>query len=337
MIETSGPICVAEYMGFANGHYYATRDPFGAAGDFTTAPEVSQMFGELIGLCLTEAWDRAGRPEGARYAELGPGRGTLAADALRAMRAAGLVPPVELVEASPVLRKAQADRLADARWHDDMATLPDDGPLLVVANEFFDALPTRQLVATGAGWHERVVDWEDGSFVPKAGRRVPGSAIPRHVRAAPAGSVLEVSPTAMAIVRLLAHRLARQGGVALIVDYGHARTAVGETLQAVRRHAYADPWREPGEADLTVHVDFEALASAAAEEGVRVLGPVPQGEWLTALGIDARSAALAQAAPERAHEIEAARSRLAAPEQMGSLFKAMALAAPDWPDPAGFG
>jgi SAM-dependent MidA family methyltransferase len=156
------------------------------------------------------------------------------------------------------------------------------------------------------------------------------------VRAAPAGSILEVSPTASAVARLLAHRLARQGGVALIVDYGHARTALGETLQAVRGHAFADPWAEPGENDLTVHVDFEALAAAAAAEGVRVLGPVPQGTWLTALGIDARTAALAAAAPERAAEMEAARARLVAPEQMGTLFKAMALVAPGWPDPAGF-
>jgi NADH dehydrogenase [ubiquinone] 1 alpha subcomplex assembly factor 7 len=336
MIETSGPICVAEYMALANTHYYASRDPLGAAGDFVTAPEISQMFGELVGLCLADLWDRAGRPAGASYVELGPGRGTLAADALRAMGAAGLTPPVELVETSPVLRKAQAERLPQARWHEDVTSLPDQAPLLVVANEFFDALPTRQLVATASGWHERVVDIEDRRFVPKAGPPVSRHAIPEALRDAPADSVLEISPTAAAVVRLIAQRLVRQGGVALIVDYGHSRTAAGETLQAVRSHGYADPWTEPGERDLSVHVDFEALGTAAAQEGVRVLGPVSQGQWLTALGIDARAAALAEAAPGRAGDIEAARARLVAPEQMGRLFRAMALVAAGWPDPAGF-
>ncbi|HEY0312020.1 MAG TPA: SAM-dependent methyltransferase [Allosphingosinicella sp.] len=335
LIAASGPIPVGEYMALANAHYYATRDPLGAGGDFTTAPEISQMFGELTGLCLADAWDRAGRPEGISYVELGPGRGTLAADALRAMRAAELSPPVELVETSPTLRAQQAERLPAVRWHDDVATLPEAGPLLVVANEFFDALPARQLVRAGEGWHERVVDVEGDRFVPEAGRPMPGSALPAHVREAPEGSILEVSPAAAAIVRQLAQRLVRQGGVALIVDYGHARTAAGDTLQAVRGHLYADPWMEPGENDLTVHVDFEALGAAAEAEGVRVLGPVTQGAWLTALGIDARAAALAAAAPARAEEIEAAHARLTAPEQMGTLFKVMALAAPAWPDPAG--
>jgi SAM-dependent MidA family methyltransferase len=251
------------------------------------------------------------------------------------MRAAGLKPPVELVETSPVLRKAQGERLAQARWHGDVASLPESGPLLVVANEFFDALPTRQLVRARGGWHERVVDWEAGRFVPKAGRPVPASVIPAHVRAAPEGSILEVSPTSAAIVRVLAHRLATQGGLALIVDYGHARTAAGETLQAVRGHAYADPWAEPGESDLTVHVDFEALGAAAAEEDVRVLGPVPQGAWLRALGIDARTQALSRAAPGRGQEMETARTRLVAPEQMGEMFKVMALVGLGWPDPTG--
>jgi SAM-dependent MidA family methyltransferase len=335
LIATSGPISVAEYMARGNAHYYATRDPLGVAGDFTTAPEISQMFGELAGLCLADAWDRAGRPERTSYVELGPGRGTLAADALRAMRAAGLEPPVELVETSPLLRAKQAERLAAVRWHDDLATLPEAGPLLVVANEFLDALPARQLVRAGTGWHERVVDLDGERFVPKAGPPVPASAIPAYVREAPEGSVLEVSPAAAAIVRQLAERLVRQGGVALIIDYGHAQTAAGETLQAVRDHAYADPWAEPGESDLTVHVDFEVVTAAAEAEGARVLGPVGQGAWLTALGIDARAEALAAAAPPRAEEIEAARRRLVEPAQMGSLFKVLALTAPGWPDPAG--
>jgi len=336
LIEASGPISVADYMALANAHYYASRDPFGRGGDFTTAPEISQMFGELVGLCLADAWDRAGRPAGAHYVELGPGRGTLAEDALRAMRAAGLEPPVELVETSPLLRRAQAQRVPRARWHDALDSLPSDGPLLVVANEFFDALPARQLVAAPDGWRERRVAVEEDRFVPRAGPPFPAGSLPESVRGAPQGTVVEASPASLGIVRLLAQRLARQGGIALIVDYGHARTSAGETLQAVRNHAYADPWVEPGESDLTVHVDFEALAAAALGEGVRAFGPAPQGVWLGRLGIVERSAALAAAAPRRRIEIEGARDRLTAPEQMGSLFKVLALAAAQWPDPAGF-
>jgi SAM-dependent MidA family methyltransferase len=336
LIEAQGPISVADYMAAANAHYYSTRDPFGVAGDFVTAPEISQAFGELAGLCLADVWDQAGRADGACYVELGPGRGTLAADALRAMRAAGLAPSVHFVETSPVLRAAQAERVPGAVWHDDLTGLPEHGALLIVANEFFDALPARQLVRAGFGWHERVVDVDQGRFVPKVGRPVPASAIPAHVREAPEGSILEASPAAAAVARGLAQRLARQGGVALIVDYGHARTAVGETLQAVRGHSYADPWAGPGESDLTVHVDFEALAAAAREESARVLGPVPQGDWLRALGIDARTEALAARAPERRDELARARDRLVGADEMGTLFKVMALVAPDWPDPAGF-
>jgi len=313
-IADEGPISVADYMAEANAHYYASRDPFGAAGDFTTAPEISQMFGELAGIWLADLWRRAGRPEGAHYVELGPGRGTLAADASRAMRGAGLEPPAELVETSPVLRLAQAERLS-ARWHDDLSTLPEAGPLLVVANEFFDALPIRQLDARG---RERTVAWADGRFVAH-------------------GEVeTETSPMSLDIVRRLARRIAAQGGGALIVDYGHDRPGRGDTLQAVSRHAFADPFEAPGERDLTAHVDFAALAEAARSESVRVFGPVAQGEWLKAMGIDLRAAALAKAAPERTAEIVAARDRLTVPEQMGRLFKAMALVAPGWPEPAGF-
>jgi SAM-dependent MidA family methyltransferase len=224
-----------------------------------------------------------------------------------------------------------------AAWHDDLSGLPEDGPLLVVANEFFDALPARQFVRAGLGWHERMVDVDDGGrFVPIAGPPVPAAGIPAHVREAPEGSILEVSAAATAVVRGLAQRLVAQGGVALIVDYGHALTAAGETLQAVRAHLYADPWSEPGESDLTVHVDFEALARAAQDEGARVLGPVGQGGWLRALGIDARTEALAARAPERREALERARDRLVGEAEMGTLFKALAPAAPGWPDPAGF-
>ncbi|HEX8240214.1 MAG TPA: SAM-dependent methyltransferase [Allosphingosinicella sp.] len=336
LIAAQGPIPVSDYMAVANAHYYGTRDPLGAAGDFTTAPEISQMFGELIGLALADAWDRAGRPAGAIYVELGPGRGTLAADALRAMRAAGLGPKVHFVETSPVLRAAQGERVPNAEWHDDLATLPEAGPILAVANEFFDALPVRQLVATGAGWRERLVTLDGDRFVPAAGPPVPAGAIPDHLRAAPQGTVIETSPTSLAYARSLARRINMHGGAALIVDYGHDRLCAGETLQAVRLHEYADPWREPGAADLTAHVDFESLGRAAAEAGTRVHGPVAQGDWLARLGIDARAAALASAAPGRGDEVEAARNRLVSPEQMGRLFRVMGLSAEGWPAPEGF-
>ena len=314
-IAEEGPISVADYMAEANAHYYATRDPLGAGGDFTTAPEISQMFGELVGLWLADLWQRAGRPEPAHYVELGPGRGTLAADALRAMRAAGLTPGVELVEASPTMRDAQAERLPEARWHDDVGSLPDKGSLLVVANEFFDALPVRQFDAGGA---ELRVDYRDGRFVRQAVK------VER-----------ERSPAALAIVADLAARLQRQGGAMLIVDYGH-EGGFGDTFQAVMRHEHADPFEAPGERDVTAHVDFTGLAAAAAAEGVRVHGPVEQGAWLERIGIGARAAALRRAAPERAAESEAARARLTAPAAMGRLFKAMALTVPNWPAPAGF-
>ena len=311
-IAATGPISVADYMAEANAHYYATRDPFGVDGDFITAPEISQMFGELIGIWLADLWQRAGEPEAPRYVELGPGRGTLAGDALRAMRGAGLAPQVELVETSPVLRAAQAEMLA-ARWHDDIASLPPGEPLLIVANEFFDALPVRQFAA---GRELRV--GFDGRFVRD-------------------GDVeTETSPLALAIVGDIAARLAAQGGAALIVDYGHDRPGTGDTLQAVSGHAFADPFAAPGERDLTAHVDFDALARAARAGGVRVFGPVGQGAWLNAMGIKARAAALAKSQPERSGEIMAARERLTAPAQMGRLFRVMALIAPGWPEPAGF-
>ena len=335
MIASQGPIPVSDYMALANAHYYATRDPLGASGDFTTAPEISQMFGELIGLALADAWVRAGRPEGARYVELGPGRGTLAADALRAMRAAGLEPQVHFVEISPVLRAAQAGRVPNAQWHEDLSTLPASGPVLAVANEYFDALPVRQLVATGTGWRERLVALDGDRFVPSPGPPLPAEAIPGRLRAAPPGTVIEVSPASLAQARLLAGRIARQGGTALIVDYGHDRVSAGETLQAVRAHEYSDPWAEPGESDLTAHVDFESLGIAAVQAGAEVHGPVAQGDWLARLGIDARTDALAGSAPQRGEEIRTARDRLVAPEQMGRLFRVMGLSAPAWPAPEG--
>ena len=313
-IAAEGPITVEAYMDACNRYYYATRDPLGARGDFTTAPEISQMFGELIGACLADCWVRAGKPDGVRYAELGPGRGTLAADALRVMKSAALEPPVHFVETSPLLRQAQAGAVPGASWHDAFAGVAG-GPLLIVANEFLDALPVRQFV----GGVERKV-------IVAAG----GLAFDRD------GEIVETSPARNATVSEIAKRLDKSGGVALIIDYGYAKGGPGDTLQAVRGHLYAPVLADPGEQDLTAHVDFEAVANTASEAGAAVTAVVAQGEWLRRLGIDARARALARAHPERAQEIEAALKRLTDPDQMGDLFKVLAIHSPEWPQPAGF-
>jgi NADH dehydrogenase [ubiquinone] 1 alpha subcomplex assembly factor 7 len=304
------------FMGEANAHYYATRDPLGAAGDFTTAPEISQMFGEMVGAALADYWDRAGRPGDALYVELGPGRGTLAADALRVMAQADLKPQVHFVETSPVLREAQRERHPGAVWHQDLATIPPESALLIVANEFFDALPIRQWV----GDAERRVTLQDDGFVFTAD-----------------GQIREDSPEREAVAWNIAAQLAARGGIALVVDYGHARSGTGDTLQAVRGHRFADVLAEPGEQDLTSHVDFEALSLATEVTGVAIHGPVEQGAWLETLGIAQRAAALAKASPDRADEIMAAKARLCDPDAMGKLFKVMAIRHRDWPAPAGFG
>ncbi|PTQ13579.1 methyltransferase [Sphingomonas oleivorans] len=322
-------------MGEANAHYYATRDPLGAGGDFVTAPEISQMFGELIGLALADLWDRAGRPA-VRYVELGPGRGTLAADALRAMRRIGLAPLVHFVETSPVLRAAQAERVPDARWHNGIDDLPDDAPLIIVANEFFDALPIRQFIRTEAGWREQMVQAQGDGFLLQPGSDPQDDAIPASLRDSSPGSIVETAPQAAAIMGALGRRLAAQGGAMLVFDYGHAGPAIGDTLQSVRAHGFADPLAEPGTRDLTAHVDFTALADAARAGGATPSRLVPQGEWLVTLGIAQRAAALARSAPSRAEEIAVAHRRLTAADQMGQIFKAMAFTASGWPTPAGF-
>ncbi|KTT74697.1 class I SAM-dependent methyltransferase [Sphingomonas endophytica] len=326
-IALGGPIPVSQYMAAANAHYYATRDPLGSGGDFTTAPEISQMFGELIGAWAADLWDRAGRPDDAVWVELGPGRGTLTADALRVMARAGFRPPVHFVETSPTLRTAQGERVPQATWHDALTTLPDDRPLIVVANEFFDALPIRQLVRRGETWHERLVACQDTLFLPIAGASVPDTIIPAHLADAAPGSIIETSPASVAIMADLSARIVAQGGAALVIDYGYDGPAAGETLQAVRGHAFANPFEAPGEQDLTAHVDMATLRLVAAASGARSWGTVGQGTFLRALGIDQRAAALGE-------EVAGDRARLV--EDMGELFKVIALTHNDWPQPAGF-
>ena len=313
-IRAEGGITVEAYMAACNAYYYATRDPLGATGDFTTAPEISQMFGELVGACLADCWRRAGSPDDTVYAELGPGRGTLAADALRVMRKAGFSGDPHLVETSPALRTLQERAIPGATWHESIEDLPPR-PLLLVANEFLDALPVRQWIA---GEERRVCLATDQLvFVPD-------------------GEVREDSPARDAAVSALARGLAEYGGVAVIIDYGHARGAPGDTLQAVKAHSFADPLAAPGEQDLTAHVDFEAVARAATEAGALVSGPVGQGEWLRRLGISQRAERLIASKPARSHDIRADVERLCAKEQMGELFKVMAIRGAGWPEPAGF-
>ena len=314
-IAADGPITLEAFMEACNAHYYATRDPLGAAGDFTTAPEISQMFGELIGACLADCWKRAGAPEPVAYVELGPGRGTLAADALRMMEKADLRPEVHFVETSPALRESQSQRHSDADWHETMLTIPPDLPLLIVANEFFDALPIRQWV----GQEERKVALD-------------GNALAFTID----GPIRENSPQRDAYAWEIAAQLDVRGGAALIIDYGHSPSAPGDTLQAVRRHGFAPLLDRPGEQDLTAHVDFQAVAQTARAAGATVSALATQGEWLNRLGIGARAAVLADARPDRAGDLAAAVQRLTGHGAMGDLFKVMAIHAPDWPEPAGF-
>jgi NADH dehydrogenase [ubiquinone] 1 alpha subcomplex assembly factor 7 len=334
-ISEGGSISVAKFMAAANAHYYATRDPLGAAGDFITAPEISQMFGELIGLWLADVWLRAGRPL-VHYVELGPGRGTLAADALRSMATVGLTPTVHFVETSPTMRAAQAQNVPDAQWHAHVTTVPKDAPWLLVANEFFDALPVHQIIRHGEGWHERHLGLDEGRFVPAIGKRLPDEIIPPDLRDSEPGSIIETCPEAVSIIRTLSQRIGEQGGAAVIIDYGYDGPDTGNTLQAVRDHRYADPFEAPGEQDLTALIDFSTLGAMAEMCGAAVYAAIAQGEWLSRLGLAERAASLIAAHPERADEINAARIRLSDPQAMGRLFRVMALTAPDWPKPAGF-
>ena len=336
IVRETGPIGIDRYMALCLGHpvhgYYRTRDPLGARGDFTTAPEITQMFGELVGAWAAYVHRAMGAPDPLVLAELGPGRGTLMADALRALSAAapGVRIAPHLVETSPVLRQAQEHRLSGlgATWHASPESLPD-GPAIIVANEFFDCLPVRQFVRTANGWHERLVGLgaEGALAFGLAPEPTPGIAA-----GAPEGAVVSVPGPALDLVRGFAKRVRAQGGVLLAFDYGYARPGFGDTLQALSGHAFADPLAAPGEADLTCHVDFAAVALAARELGAAVHGPVDQGDFLTALGLRERAAKLRLRADDhQAEAIDAAVVRLTddRPEGMGRLFKVMAVAPPD--------
>jgi NADH dehydrogenase [ubiquinone] 1 alpha subcomplex assembly factor 7 len=342
-IEIAGPMAVAQYMGLCLTHprhgYYTTRDPLGAAGDFTTAPEISQMFGELIGLWTAAAWRAMESPSSIRLVELGPGRGTMAQDMLRAAK---VMPDfraavaIHMVEISPALERLQRMALASAdvpvSWHRTIEEVPD-GPLIVLANEFFDSLPLHQAVMCADGWHERVVKIGEDSKLHFSIARDPiplfDEFLPAGIGDAKIGEIFEWRDDKTA--RDLGRRIARAGGVALIIDYGHAKSAIGDTLQAVSGHGFADPLVTPGQVDLTGHVDFQALAEAAEGSGARVHGPITQAEFLRRLGIEERAAALKAGAPqEYATAIQAALVRLTDEDRtgMGRLIKAVALSSP---------
>lgn len=344
-IAANGPITVEHYMALCLGHprhgYYMTRDPLGLSGDFITAPEISQMFGELIGLWAAETWRMMGEPGRIRLVELGPGRGTLSRDMLRAAKALPAFHAaidLHLVETSPVLRKLQAATLEASgftpQWHDAFAQVPE-GPAIVIANEFFDCLPVRQYVRAGAGWHERLIGLDAQGNLAFGLAPEPEAALNRD---APDGVLMEFPASHLIAMREIAERVARDGGALLAIDYGHLRTGYGETLQAVKNHAFIGVLEAPGEADITVHVDFAALAQAALMAGAAVHGPVLQGDFLTRLGIHERAQALKTHAPVHAASIDAAASRLTDTESrgMGQLFKAIAISDPALPPLPGF-
>ncbi|MFZ0694546.1 MAG: SAM-dependent methyltransferase [Alphaproteobacteria bacterium] len=360
-IAQSRPISVAAYMAAALSDpefgYYARRMPLGAEGDFVTAPDISQMFGELIGLWCVDLFEQLGSPEILRVVELGPGRGTLVADL---WRVAAIRPEFQnaarlrLVEMNPTLRMLQKTALQGvaAEWHTTFAAAAasdrsaqdgaaQDGaaPLIVIANEFFDALPVHQLVKTGSGWRERMVGFDSAAqaffFVAAAEPTPIGVEVPPALHDAPPGSIFEIGLEACALMERIAADIAASRGAALVIDYGHGTSAIGDTLQAVRGHRYHDPLADPGLADVTAHVDFAALIRAAEAKGVRCRGPATQGEFLSRLGIAQRAERLSQARPDRAEEISTALARLINGDKMGTLFKVLAVADPSL-IPAGF-
>jgi NADH dehydrogenase [ubiquinone] 1 alpha subcomplex assembly factor 7 len=350
-IHASGPLNLASYMQEALTHpehgYYTTRNSIGAKGDFTTAPEISQLFGELIGLWIVDCWHQMGAPETINVIEPGPGRGTLMADALRAIRQVSTMKPaIHLIEVSPRLIALQKELIApqkepiDATWHSSFDTVPP-GPFILVGNEFFDALPIHQFEKTTDGWAEVVVGMDTKNnrlqreLVPCPTPIL--VAGPATIEGAPVGSIVETCPAAESIIADISARLAKHGGAALFIDYGYSAPAFGGSLQALYQGQYADPFENPGQADLTAHVNFSALATIAEDAGLARFGPTTQSQFLDRLGLPVRAASLKKnATPDQARDIDLAVHRLMAPDQMGELFKALAIAPAGRLHPAGF-
>ena len=343
-IRATGPMSLSTYMGLCLGHprqgYYAVGRPIGAEGDFITAPEISQMFGELIGFFFVNLWQQMGQPTSFTLLELGPGRGTLMQDALRAAsKAEGFQNALhlQLFESNKLLRGDQERRLGSYSpyWASEIDAVSDD-PLFVVANEFFDALPIKQFVKTDDGWHERLVGLADGQRAfGLSPTPIADSAAPPEVHGAFAGEVLELSTAGVDAMQRLARKVAVQGGAILAIDYGYERTQTGETLQAIKSHAFADVLETPGDADISAHVNFGILADAARAAGLAAAPLAHQGEWLLKLGLGERAKALARSNPSEAGNIARAVERLTSPQQMGTLFKALCAHSPGL-RPAGF-
>jgi NADH dehydrogenase [ubiquinone] 1 alpha subcomplex assembly factor 7 len=349
-ILQDGPMDIGDFMALALGHpdhgYYMNRDPFGEAGDFTTAPEVSQMFGELIGAWAADIWNKLGEPKAFVLAEAGPGRGTLMADALRAtarLTSFQAAKSVHLLETSPVLREKQASNLSPGTsWHADTKSFvkAGEGPLILIANEFLDALPVRQLQLEKNNWQQRMIGLDESgkfSIILHPADPTLIAQIPAYLTGtARQGDVFEAAPERSRFMTLLCDALTVRGGTALIIDYGHASPGLGDSLQAMKNHGFVPVLDDPGNADITAHVDFSALAEIARNAGCRVYGPIGQGVFLETLGIRQRAEILTAKADEKqAVDINTALQRLTASGQMGTLFKVMAVAAGNF-EPAGF-
>jgi NADH dehydrogenase [ubiquinone] 1 alpha subcomplex assembly factor 7 len=341
LIARRGPLGVNEYMALCLHHpehgYYASRPAIGAEGDFITAPVISQMFGELIGVWAAESWRLLGSPERVLLVEIGPGDGTLMADALRAAAVApGFLEAADLwlVEPSAPLRDLQRRRLSTGRsirWAVSLDQVPGDAPVLLIGNEVLDCMPARQFQRTEEGWAERVVlSAGDGLGFGLRPARVSGAPD------APVGAILEYSERQAIFARSIALRLAKQAGYALLIDYGRDRQELGDTLQALRRHAKVDPLERPGECDLTMWADFDLVRGSALTAGAAVAGPTSQAAFLERLGIELRADRLMRLRPDRADRIHRELRRLIAPDQMGALFKAITLHTPGLPTPPGF-
>ncbi|MGB0920778.1 MAG: class I SAM-dependent methyltransferase [Alphaproteobacteria bacterium] len=349
LIETQGPIGVDRFMTDALMHpqhgYYVSQTPFGRGGDFITAPDISQMFGELVGVWAADSWDRIGRPHKIALVELGPGRGTLMADALRALHTIQpflVAMELHMVEGSDRLRAIQSRAIdRPITHHTSIEDLPRDCPIIVIANEFLDALPIKQFQKTAGGWRERLVDlnrtqpepatpWAPFRFqLSTQALKAPAALLGSRVRGAALGAIAEKSPACESVVSSLARQIGKQGGAALFIDYGPRQSALGDSLQAVQNHQYAPLFDAPGTADLTAHVDFEALKTIAAKAGAACFSITDQGEFLKALGIEARASALIRtASPKLAQDVQSALHRLTHQEQMGQLFKVLAFAQP---------
>lgn len=336
LIRETGPIPLSQYMGESNARYYASRDPLGEQGDFITAPEITQVFGELIGVWFADLWSRMTRRKYIHYVELGPGRGTLAKDALGAAAQQGLKPQIHFVETSATLRKLQREAFPDCIHHHDISTLPDDAPLLIIANEFFDALPVQHLIRSTDGWYPRMVGLEGDEFTFVTGKERMDHLVPPSWVTASQGTLIETSPAAVALMAEIAQRLKNQGGAALIIDYGHEELRSGSTLQALKSHQKVDVFAHPGDADLTAHVDFELLQQVAVEHGADLMGLQYQGEWLIQMGIDTRMEMLRRRAPYEKDKFQRQRDRLVKESEMGMLFKVLGLCGRRWPFGAGF-